>query len=49
MGKPLRTLLGLLALTLALSGCVTLTRVPFTQAEVASPPDLSSPPARRLP
>jgi len=40
MAKALRTLLGLLALGFALSGCVTLTRVPFTQADVrvASPP-----------
>jgi len=40
MDKALRTLLGLLALTVALGGCVTLTRTPFTAADVAhaSPP-----------
>ena len=40
MGNPLRSLLTFLALTVALSGCVTLTRTPFTALDVshASPP-----------
>ena len=40
MGNPVRKLLALLALTVALGGCVTLTRTPFTAADVihASPP-----------
>ena len=44
MRNPLRNLLTLLALTVALGGCVTLTRTPFTQADVhqASPPGFTN-------